>query len=291
MRLARLLLALLVTLVLASSANAAPSASTAAPKSLHGFLFRADEPVRHEFARTPSFAWAPVPGAVSYQLELATSSTFRENGLLYADRTLKSPVASITLTLPWITGSPLLVVCAGARGVQERRDVVEQALRLQHAPDRGAASARELSRPAALDAGRRRDRVRRVADRHPEDGSHLRQRHGRARVLHLPPGEPVDVEGALAHPHRALRPVAGRPGARERPARELVRRLEPRLRVGQPALRRRRAEGSRDRLGRRLEGPVVGPRAPVDARVRVRRQPGTRRARHRAVPHLRLHRP
>jgi hypothetical protein len=107
MRPARLLLALLTMLVLTSSANAAPSASAAAaPKSLHGFLFRADEPVRHEFARTPSFAWAPVPGAVSYQLELATSSTFRENGLLYVDRELKSPVASITLTLPWITGSP-----------------------------------------------------------------------------------------------------------------------------------------------------------------------------------------
>ncbi len=36
----------------------------------------------------------------------STSSTFRENGLLYADRELKSPVASVTLTLPWITGSP-----------------------------------------------------------------------------------------------------------------------------------------------------------------------------------------
>ena len=106
MRLARLLLALLTTLVLVSSANAAPSASKAAPHSLHGFLFRADEPVRHEFSRTPSFAWAPVPGATGYQLELSTSSTFRENGLLYADRELKSPVASITLTLPWITGAP-----------------------------------------------------------------------------------------------------------------------------------------------------------------------------------------
>ena len=103
---ARLPLALLATLVFAAPANAAPSSSTAAPKSLHGFLFRADEPVRHEFARTPSFAWAPVRGAVGYELELATSNTFRENGLLYADRELKSPVASITLTLPWITGSP-----------------------------------------------------------------------------------------------------------------------------------------------------------------------------------------
>ena len=47
-----------------------------------------------------------MPGAIGYQLELSTSSTFRENGLLYADRELKSPVASITLTLPWITGAP-----------------------------------------------------------------------------------------------------------------------------------------------------------------------------------------
>ena len=106
MRPARLLLALLVTLVLAASANAAPSAATATPTGLHGFLFRADEPVRHEFARTPSFAWTPVRGAVKYELELSTTNTFRENGLVYVDRELKSPVASLVLTLPWITGSP-----------------------------------------------------------------------------------------------------------------------------------------------------------------------------------------
>jgi hypothetical protein len=99
---ARLLLALLGALTLVSAAPAAP----AAPSGLHGFLFRADEPSKHEFARTPSFAWAPVPGATRYEFELATTNTFRENGLIFADRQLKTPVAAVQLTLPWITGSP-----------------------------------------------------------------------------------------------------------------------------------------------------------------------------------------
>jgi hypothetical protein len=103
---ARLLFALLAALLLATSANAAPAAPAAGPKGLHGFLFRADEPLRREFSRTPAFAWSPVRGAIRYELELATSSAFQENGLVYVDRELKSPVASVMLTLPWITGSP-----------------------------------------------------------------------------------------------------------------------------------------------------------------------------------------
>ncbi len=103
---ARLLVALLAALFLATSATAAPAATKAGPQSLRGFLFRADEPLRHEYSRTPAFAWAPVRGAQRYEFELATSSTFRENGIIYSDSELKSPVASLTLTLPWITGSP-----------------------------------------------------------------------------------------------------------------------------------------------------------------------------------------
>ena len=104
---ARLLLALLATLVLATTANASSSASaTAPPTALRGFVFRADEPLRHEFARTPSFAWTPVRGAVKYEFELSTSNVFRENGIIFADRDLKSPVASVMMTLPWISGSP-----------------------------------------------------------------------------------------------------------------------------------------------------------------------------------------
>lgn len=103
---ARLLCALLSTLVLVTAAHASTGATTAAPTGLRGFLFRADEPVRREFARTPSFAWSPVAGATGYEFELATSSAFRDNAIVFADRDLKSPVASVELTLPWITGSP-----------------------------------------------------------------------------------------------------------------------------------------------------------------------------------------
>lgn len=102
---ARLLLALLALAIVATTASAAPAAP-AAPAGLHAFLFRADEPVRREFARTPSFAWSPVAGALRYEFELSLSNTFRDNGLVYAARDLRSPVASVQLTLPWITGSP-----------------------------------------------------------------------------------------------------------------------------------------------------------------------------------------
>ena len=69
-------------LALASSAEAATPVRGAAPAHLHGFLLRADEPVQDSFSRTPSFGWDPVPGAMRYQFQLATSSTFRESGLV-----------------------------------------------------------------------------------------------------------------------------------------------------------------------------------------------------------------
>jgi hypothetical protein len=48
-------------LTLAPAAEAAKPVRGAAPKNLHGFLLRADEPVDTSFPRTPSFAWNPVP--------------------------------------------------------------------------------------------------------------------------------------------------------------------------------------------------------------------------------------
>jgi hypothetical protein len=102
---ARLVFALLAIVLVATGANTS-SAAVQAPSSLHAFLFRADEPALHEFTRTPSFAWKPVAGATGYEFQLATSDSFRENGLVYEDPNLKSPVASVMLTLPWITGSP-----------------------------------------------------------------------------------------------------------------------------------------------------------------------------------------
>src|SRR4051794_31455684 len=89
-----------------SAADAATPVKGAAPAHLHGFLLRADEPVENSFPRTPSFAWQPVPAAVRYQFELSTSSSFRDNGLIYNATNLTTPVAAPQLTLPWITGHP-----------------------------------------------------------------------------------------------------------------------------------------------------------------------------------------
>jgi hypothetical protein len=96
----------LTMLGVVSAADAAAPVKGTAPAHLHGFLLRADEPVEDSFPRTPSFAWNPVAGAVRYQFQLSTSSTFRENGLLYTATNLTTPVSAPQLTLPWITGNP-----------------------------------------------------------------------------------------------------------------------------------------------------------------------------------------
>ncbi len=45
-------------------------------------------------------------GALRYELQLSTSETFQDNGVIYDVSNLQTPVAAPTLTLPWITGSP-----------------------------------------------------------------------------------------------------------------------------------------------------------------------------------------
>lgn len=97
----RLAAVCLAVLALAPGAGARPTQQPA-PTDLHGFLLRADEPRSTSFPRTPAFAWNPVPGALRYQFQLATSTTFRENAIIYSAK-LKSPVAAPTTTLPWIT--------------------------------------------------------------------------------------------------------------------------------------------------------------------------------------------
>jgi hypothetical protein len=42
--------------------------------------------VKHEFNRTPSFAWLPVRGAIRYEFELATSKTFSESSIVWSKR-------------------------------------------------------------------------------------------------------------------------------------------------------------------------------------------------------------
>jgi hypothetical protein len=98
---ARSLAAVLSLLVLAPAAQAAP-------RNLHAFLLRATEPEdpTRTFARTPSFAWDPVPGTVRYEFQLASSRTFADNAIVWENEHLTSPVTAIPLTLPWMTGAP-----------------------------------------------------------------------------------------------------------------------------------------------------------------------------------------
>jgi hypothetical protein len=99
----------LATLVLVSSAQAGtkpvPVLRVAPPEGVKAFLLRADEPAGHTFSRTPSFAWQPVRGAVRYEFELSTSQHFTDNATLWSASDLRSPVASIPIALPWITGN------------------------------------------------------------------------------------------------------------------------------------------------------------------------------------------
>ncbi len=104
-------------LLLAPAGEAATAVRGGPPTALHGFLLRADEPIRNSFPRTPSFAWNPAPGAIRYQFQLATSSSFRESGIVYSTTGLTTPVASPTLMLPWITGNPHALF-ARVRGIK-----------------------------------------------------------------------------------------------------------------------------------------------------------------------------
>ena len=82
------------------------AAGTASPTGLHGFMLYASEQQTSSFHRNPSFAWQTVPGAVTYELQVATASNFRENGMLADIKNLQTPVGAPTATLPWATGSP-----------------------------------------------------------------------------------------------------------------------------------------------------------------------------------------
>ena len=119
MRIRRLTFLLALLALLSTAATA--SAGVSAPTGLHGFLLRTDEPAATSFSRTPSFAWNPVPTATGYQLQLSTSSTFRDNGILYDNAQLNTPVDAPPLTLPWITGSPYSLYARCGRSPRPER--------------------------------------------------------------------------------------------------------------------------------------------------------------------------
>lgn len=109
MRIARLAALCLAALAVTGSVQARTTAGPAAPDGLKAFLLRADESAKHEFSRTPSFAWLPVRGAIRYEFELAKNRSFTEAGIFWSDEKLKVPAVSIPLALPWLTGNPFAV--------------------------------------------------------------------------------------------------------------------------------------------------------------------------------------
>jgi hypothetical protein len=100
----RLFASLLVALVLAPAGQAA----VPTPGNLHPFLLTSGEPlaVGRTYARTPSFAWNKVTGAKSYDFELATGPRFADNAVVWRKSGLTTPLTTIPITLPWMTGSP-----------------------------------------------------------------------------------------------------------------------------------------------------------------------------------------
>ena len=100
------LIALALALALPASAPARQAASPKAPTGLKAFLLRYDEPVKRNFARTPSLGWKPVSQATSYDVQLSTSTTFRENSIIWSRDRVKAPYTEVPIALPWTTGHP-----------------------------------------------------------------------------------------------------------------------------------------------------------------------------------------
>jgi hypothetical protein len=98
----------LAVVVLVPAAQSAPSA---APNGLRGFLLRVDDfPGQTTFPRTPSFAWEPYDGAVSYDFQLATSRKMDDRTIVWSTdgraKPLRVPAVTIPVALPWMTGRP-----------------------------------------------------------------------------------------------------------------------------------------------------------------------------------------
>src|SRR5581483_1974117 len=88
-----------------------------APQQLRAFLLRADEPVAHQYPRTPAFTWTPVAERGGhYQFELSTSPQFDDGSLVYKDNNVPVPVVTVPRELPWMTGDPY-ALCAHVRWI------------------------------------------------------------------------------------------------------------------------------------------------------------------------------
>ncbi len=97
---------LALALLVPASAPARQAARLKAPSALKAFSLNYNEPASRNFSLTPAFSWKPVPRAGNYEFQLATSSSFRDNSIVWSSNTLAMPYVSIPLALPWVTGHP-----------------------------------------------------------------------------------------------------------------------------------------------------------------------------------------
>jgi hypothetical protein len=98
--------AALAAATLVASGAAARAQALTAPTALHALQLHLGDGggATPSFTRSPAFAWDPVRGATHYEFQLASSKNFAAgDGLLWASRTFRSPVAAIPISLPWLT--------------------------------------------------------------------------------------------------------------------------------------------------------------------------------------------
>ena len=212
-----------LALALTGVAEARIDRPAVTPQGLRAFLLRTDEPVKHEFDRTPSFAWMPVRGAIRYEFELATSKSFTESSIVWSNandefvaptttttppatttaetaaaklaklyKNLRTPTVSIDLALPWITGSPYALY-AHVRAITNKGPTSWSApygfnIRWSSVPKDLKSPHPGLVRWSPVD-GATAYQVwifGAKTDVHDDD-----ERRRRARSVHVPPHEPV----------------------------------------------------------------------------------------------------
>jgi hypothetical protein len=208
------------------------------PTGLRGFLLRAEEPSTDTFPRTPSFAWAPYKGALSYDFELATSRTFDDRSTVWSSESageqLETPVVSVPISLPWTTGKPYALfahVRARTRtgvtpwstpyGFNMRWKSLPQRIKpdfpglIRWQPVEGATSYDVWF----LDAGKVISTVTNVADEREyytfhQDSSWIGKVHWRVRAVRkiygtLPSGLPIVVYGPWSSTFTSVNPDFG----------------------------------------------------------------------------------
>ena len=153
MRTARLLALLAALAALAVAAGSAQLGDDRARPACTASCCAPTSRSQTSFSRTPSFAWNPVPGALSYEFQLSLSDTFRDNSIVYADPNAADAGRGAADHAAVDHRLPARALRARARDHARRRDAVERELRLRH----GAAGAADAARRAipACSAGRR----------------------------------------------------------------------------------------------------------------------------------------